>query len=299
MRVTVYDASTPQLDGGAGRIGDAREVIASGPDNAAWAATNVQKGLDWYQSAFGRNGIDGRGGNVSVVVNDYSRDKDNKLVFEGNGGYYATRLADGSVAEALRFGPGTEYRHANGKRVAQYEMQVSDDLTIHELTHGVIRHETGLLGGGSTEAGATHEALADIMAASATRDWRIGEGMYKPTSEVRMMRNIANPYDASALHPLARSIQELGVAWKNGEFEEHAGSGVISTPIARMQQRLGGEYGWNSVASLTYRTITSAPMGDMSFRSVASALRGSATTMWGPTDERTRVLEEELRASGL
>lgn len=290
-RAHVSDASTGQAYGTV-------DNLSGGGDDAAAAAANVQRGLDYFANTFGRDGLDGAGAGVTVLINDRSTE-DGEERFKGNGGYYETTHEDGTATEAIHFGTGTHYDAARGT-VDQASMLHADDLAIHELTHGLIRKETGHLGGEADEAGATNEAVADVMAAAATRDWKMGEGMYTSRSDYRMMRNIANPNDPAAIHGLWTHIDEVRRRQGSGEeVEEHWASGVISTAAYRVQERFGGEDGWNVVERVFYDTIDNRRMGDMSFAAVASGLRASAAAVYGEGSSVDQVVDEELRRAGL
>lgn len=290
-RARVRDASTNQV------LGTVDELV--GNDPAAAAARNVQTGIDYFARTFGRNGVDGAGAGVEVLINDRSLDEQGRERFAGNGGYYATTYSDGTSTEAIHFGVGKTYDAERG-RVEQHEMLYADDLAIHELTHGIIRKETGHLGGGADEAGATNEALADVMAAAATRDWRMGEGMYSERSDYRLMRNIANPDDPRAIHGLWTSMGEVRERQQRGEeVEEHWASGVISTAAYRVQQRFGGEAGWGVVERVFYDSIDSNRLGSMSFQEVANGLRASAAAVYGEGSSVAQVFDEELRRAEL
>ena len=290
-RARVSDATSGQAYGTVDTL--------SGTDTASTAAAHVQRGLDYYAQTFGRNGIDGAGSGVEVLINDRSTDDAGEERFVGNGGYYETTHDDGTATEAIHFGTGTSYKGTNGT-VEQYEMLYADDLAIHELTHGIIHKETGHLGGEADEAGATNEGIADVMAAAATRDWRMGEGMYSERSDYQLMRNIANPNDPAAIHGLWTHIDEVRKRQRtNDEVEEHWASGVISTAAQRVQARFGGEAGWNVVERVFYDTIDNNRMGDMSFTAVANGLRASAAAVYGEGSSVDQAVDEELRRAGL
>lgn len=296
---TIYDAAVVGADGSAGYVGDSTTLANVGPRDAQLAAAHVQRGLDYYARTFGRAGVDGAGGGISVVLHDTTRDDDGAQLFHGNGGYFTTPDANGIEYEAIRFGDGTRYRHDRGGLVDQLPMLHADDLTIHELTHGVIKRETGHDGGTEDEAGATNEALADVMAAAATRDWRLGEKMYRPGSDFRALRDIARPNDGSAVHGLWTTMREVRARSATEGFEEHFASGVVSHAVARMQQRIGGEAGWRAVEQLGYATITGGQLGGMTFAETARAMRAQAERLWGAGSTEHRVVDAELRRAGL
>ena len=275
-------------------------VDTLGSGNAGVAARNVQAGLDYLGETFGRSGLDGAGSGVDVLIGDRSTDEDGTERFRGNGGYYS--MPDrhtGEMREAIHFGTGTHYDAAQGL-VDQQSMLHADDLAIHELFHGVIRSQYGVLGGEADEAGATNEAIADVMAASATRDWHIGEKMYTDESDYRLMRNIAQPDDPTAIHGLWTTMDQVREKVASGEeLEEHWASGVVSHAAYQMQQRFAGDDGWQVVEQVFYGAIQDGQLGDMSFGSVASALRASADRRYGVGSSVSQVVDEELRRAGL
>jgi hypothetical protein len=290
-RADVADMSTGQDFGTVDQLG-------SSTSEPAVAARNVQKGLDYYAQTFGRNGVDGAGSGVQVLINDRTKDATGAEIHKGNGGYYAT-TQNGVTTEAIHFGVGERYKADRGL-VDQEALYHADDLTIHELTHGIIRKETGQLGGQANEAGATNEGIADVMAASATRDWVLGEGMFASDSNYREMRNIANPDDPTAIHGLWTSVGEVQANTEAGKApEEHWASGVVSTAAYRIQQRLGGEAGWQAVERVFYDSIDNDRLGDMSFQAVGAGLRASAASVYGAGSAQAQVFDEELRRGGL
>ena len=298
--IRIFDASAATSDGRAGFVGTAATLSgAAGSSDAATAAAYVSRGLNYFQQTFGRNGIDAHGGTIDVVLNDHSTDASGRELFRGNGGYYTTRDSAGNLSEAVRWGTGITYNHRNGGVVDQRSMLYADDLTVHELTHGLIKRETGEIGGTADEAGSVNEAFADVMGAAATRDWRMGEGMYTSDSSYRYMRNIAQPNDPLAVHGLWTTIGAYNDAAAQGRAEEHYGSGVISHAAAVMQQTLGGERGWQAVEQTFYRTIDSHRMGDMSFAAAAAGLRTSVAELYGSSSQEASALDTALRQAGI
>ncbi len=300
-RTTAPPQQSTQVATGSAARAQVLDVAAGTADTAeaSTAAANVQKGLDYYATTFGRDGIDGAGSGVDVLVNDRRTDANGEEMFAGNGGYFSLPGADGQLREAIHFGVGKTYSATKGQ-VEQLAMGNADDLAIHELTHGIIRKETGHLGGEADEAGATNEGIADVMAAAATRDWRIGEGMYTAGSDYRAMRDIANPDDPTTIHGLWTSMDDVQRERAAGrELEEHWASGVVSTAAQRVQARFGGEEGWKVVENVFYDTIDNSRLGDMSFQAVAGALRTSAASVYGAGSSVDQVFDEELRRAGL
>ncbi len=296
--VRVYDGSQHDEFGRARYVGNGSALRGASQD-AIVAAHHAHRALAYYQTTFGRSGVDGSGRSLDIVLNDQSRDHNGQELFRGNGGYYTTRDSQGNISEAIRWGSGTAYQHRRGGWVEQRPMLYADDLTIHELTHGVLKAETGSLGGTADQTGAVHEAFADVMAAAATRDWRIGEGMYTARSTFRYMRNIASPDDPRAVHSVWRTMSQYRAAERSGSVDEHHASGILSHAAATMQQQIGGDRGWRAVEQVFYRTLDTGRLGDLSFAAAAHGLRISADELFGMGSLEQQALETALRQAGL
>ncbi|MFC0877829.1 M4 family metallopeptidase [Saccharicrinis sp. FJH2] len=126
-----------------------------------------------YKDAYGRNSINGQGGNIISLINVTNDDGtsmenafwNGKAAFYGNGGINFKPLAG-----AL-------------------------DVTAHELGHGIVSSTANLEYQG--QSGAINESYADIFGAMVDReDWLIGEDITKTTfSPSGALRNMANPHN--------------------------------------------------------------------------------------------------------
>ncbi|MET9292944.1 M4 family metallopeptidase [Streptomyces sp. NPDC003077] len=110
---------------------------AAGTSGAVNAHINAAKVHDFYKSRFGRDGLDGKGGTITSVVNVTSR-----------GRPYANAFWDGTK---MVYGGGGTY----------LPFSASLDVAGHEMTHGVITHTANLLY--LNQSGALNEALADYF----------------------------------------------------------------------------------------------------------------------------------------
>ena len=134
---------------------------------------NANRTYEYFKNTFGRNSINGQGGNIISLVNvaeDDGSSMENafwngKAVFYGNGGTYFKPLAG-----AL-------------------------DVTAHELGHGVVSNTANLEYYG--QSGAVNETYADIFGSMVDRDdWLIGEDITKTTfSPSGALRNMADPHN--------------------------------------------------------------------------------------------------------
>jgi len=138
--------------------------------SAHFNATTTYK---YFLNKFGRNSINGLGGNIISLINvteDDGSSMENafwngQAAFYGNGGTYFKPLAG-----AL-------------------------DVTAHELGHGVVSNTANLEYYG--QSGAINETYADIFGAMVDRDdWLIGEDITKTTfSPSGALRNMSDPHN--------------------------------------------------------------------------------------------------------
>ena len=140
---------------------------------AVSAHFNAARAYDYLSATFGRNSINGLGGNIISLVNvaeDDGSSMENafwngQAVFYGNGGDHFLPLAGGL------------------------------DVAAHELGHGVVSNSANLeyLG----QSGAMNESFADIFGSMVDRDdWLIGEDITKTIfSPSGALRNMADPHN--------------------------------------------------------------------------------------------------------
>jgi len=134
---------------------------------------NATTAYKYFNTTFGRNSINGNGGNIISFVNVAEQDgspMDNAFwngyaVFYGNGATAFKPLAGGL------------------------------DVAAHELGHGVVSNSANLEYHG--QSGAMNETYADIFGSMVDRDdWRIGEDItntsYSPSGA---LRNMADPHN--------------------------------------------------------------------------------------------------------
>ncbi len=143
---------------------DAKEV------SAHW---NASRAFDYFKNTFGRNSIDGDGGDVYSFIN----------VADQNGS---------SMDNAFWNGVGIYY--GNGAQ-AFTPLAGGLDVAGHEMSHGVVEHTANLEY--QYESGALNESFADIFGAMIDRDdWKIGEDIVNssvfPSGAMRDMQNPHN-----------------------------------------------------------------------------------------------------------
>jgi len=153
------------------------EVVHCTNTNNNWkplevsAHYNAGRAYEYYLNTFGRNSINGDGGNIISIIN-VTDDNDNSMdnafwggaaMFYGNGNVAFTALAKGL------------------------------DVAGHEMSHGVIQSTANLEY--LSQSGALNESYADVFGSLIDRDdWRIGEDVVVPSFfPSGALRDLQNP----------------------------------------------------------------------------------------------------------
>lgn len=115
----------------------------------------------------------------------------------------------------------------DGEQMAFGEGVTTDDITGHELTHGVTQHTSGLSGG---QADSINEGLSDVFGKfigitsndpndTGENRWLIGAG-----SSLGAIRNMKDP--RSSLKPQPDMVN--GPGWDTNNPDEHINDGVVN-----------------------------------------------------------------------
>lgn len=145
----------------------------------------------YFKNTFGRESINGQGGNIVSFIN----------VADGNGG---------DMDNA--FWNGTAMFYGNGDQAFTAPLAKSLDVAGHEMSHGVIQNEANLAY--QFESGALNESFADIFGAMIDRnDWKIGEEVANssifPTGTMRDMENPHNGGTSSDFYWQPMHVNEM------------------------------------------------------------------------------------------
>jgi bacillolysin len=136
---------------------------------AVSAHWNSIKSYRYFLDKFGRNSIDGNGGNIISFIN----------VSESDGSSMENAFWNGA---AMWYGNGG----STFKKLAR-----GLDVGGHEMSHGVVEKTANLEYQG--ESGALNESFADIFGAMIDPgDWQIGEDVMQPNTHT-CLRDLSNP----------------------------------------------------------------------------------------------------------
>ncbi|MBE0676861.1 MAG: M4 family metallopeptidase, partial [Bacteroidales bacterium] len=259
---------------------DYRNVTSS---NNTWPQKNTVSAHNhatlayrYFRNTFGRNSINGQGGNIIAFVNvaeDDGSSMENafwngKAVFYGNGGtsFY-------SLAGAL-------------------------DVAAHELGHGVVSTTANLEYYG--QSGAINETYADIFGAMVDRnDWQIGEDITRTSySPSGALRNMADPHNGGTSisqpywQPKSTSEMYTG-SQDNGGV--HVNSGIGNHAYYLFASAVTKE----KAEQVFYKALTDYLTMTSKFIDFRIAVVQAATDLYGASSTEVTKAKEAFTAVGI
>ena len=196
---------------------------------------------DFYEAIFGRNSLDNRG--MSLISSVHFGRRYNNAFWNGEQMAYG----DGDSRIFVRFTKAL-------------------DVVGHELTHGVITHESNLVY--RDEPGALNEHFADVMGALVEQwylkqtadeaDWLIGEDIMGPEVSAKCLRTFKGEkaYENDSL--LGTDPQPKHIRDKYTGSEDYGGvhinSGIPNHAFYQVANELGG-YVWEKAGRIWYQTL--------------------------------------------
>jgi hypothetical protein len=249
------------------------EVVRSDGDppvgDAAVDEAFDSSGQVWemFDTQFGRQSIDGRGGTVSITVH-YGRDYDNAF-------WDGTQLV---------FGDG------DGQIFERFTKPM--DVLAHEFTHGVTQFTVGLAY--QDQPGALNESIGDVFASMAKQrvlgqtageaDWLIAVGLFKPGINAKALRSMREPGTAYDDPQIGRDLQVGSMAdYVQTDADSggvHINSGIPNRAFALAALDIGG-YSWEKAGQVWYDTMVRGRLSARaSFESFAQATVTSARRLF-------------------
>lgn len=238
--------------------------------DAHWGA---EKTLEYYGNVFGRNGVNGSGGPLSVsAVNGSTNLLPSKV-------HYGTNYNNA-------FWNGNSMTYGDGNGVT-FSPLVSLDVVGHELTHGVTQFSAGLIYSG--QSGGLNEAVSDIFGNMVERyakgasgnNWKVGEEIYTPGNGTGdALRYMDNPHgDGSSVDHFSEYYNGMDV---------HYSSGIANKEFYLLSQggthHLGGSMtgiGADRAAAIWYYALTNFMTSSTTFLGARNATISAATALYG------------------
>ncbi len=237
--------------------------------DAHWGA---EKTLQYYGNTFGRNGVNGSGGPLSVsAINGSTNLLPSTVHFGSN---YNNAFWNGS---SMTYGDG------NG---VVFSPLVSLDVVGHELTHGITQFSAGLIYSG--QSGGLNEAVSDIFGNMVERNakgesgntWKVGEEIYTPNTSGDALRYMDNP------HADNHSIDHFSEYTNTTDV--HYSSGIANKEFYLLSKggthHKGGSMtgiGADKAAAIWYYALTNYMTASTNFLGARNATINAATVLYG------------------
>ena len=270
------------LDNGNTDDGPANFVTTSNNNNWSKTAVSAQYNAGvtylYYLNTFGRNSINGQGGNINSFINvtDQSAGMDNAY---WNG-------------EAMYYGNGKDYF---------YPLVGGLDVAGHEISHGVIQNTANLRY--QDESGALNESYADVMGSLIDRaNWTIGETVIKDknTFPTGFLRDLSNPHNGGSkvgqggYQPAIVSEMYLG-SQDNGGV--HINSGVPN--FAYYKFASDASVGKTVAEQVYYRALVKYLVASSNFKDMRAAIEASVKDLYPTNTAALTAAQNAFAAVGI
>ncbi len=268
-RRTLYDAGHLQKLPGKLVRGESDPAAGDAAVNQAFEGLGAT--YDFYDEVMKRNSIDGRGQRLDASVH-FGKSYDNAFW----------------TGRQMVFGDG------DGKLFTGFTACL--EVIGHELSHGVVESEAGLVYEG--QPGALNESYADVMGVqvkqwklgqtSAEASWLVGEGLLAPGVKGVALRSMKAPgtaYDDPRLGKDPQPAHMRGyVDTEEDNGGVHLNSGIPNRAFYLAATRFGGR-SWERAGAIWYHALLHNLARKSDFASAAAATMASARTLFGPEAE--------------
>ena len=293
---------------------------ASSPNNV-WsdpavvdAHVHVSWTYDYYFKRFKRSGLDGRDGDINIVVNPLTQQNWSVDTGYSNNAYWCTPCLQGKGL--MLFGSGMPEGSAfYGSRYNAFGGAL--DIAAHELTHAVTSNTSRLVY--ANESGALNEAFSDMMGKSVEffyhppgsgvgqADYTIGKDISRAVASgvLNGDRSMANPGlygDPDHYSRYIRTTQDNGGVHYNSGIPNQAFYLAIEGGTNRTSglsvQGVGGN-NREQIEQVFYRAFTTLLPSNASFSTARNATIQAARDLYGPGGAVERAVTQAWDAVGV
>lgn len=282
-RRTVYDARQDTALPGRlvrGEGGAASQDIAV---NEAYDGAGAT--YDLYSQVYERSSIDDRGLRIDSSV------------------HY-----DENYNNAFWNGMQMVYGDGDGQLFNRFTIAV--DIIAHELTHGVVQFEAGLVY--QNESGALNESFADVFGSLVKQrtmnqtadqaDWLIGAGLLAPGVTGQGLRSLKAPGTAYNDDMLGRDPQPAHYSRRFRGRQDNGGvhinSGIPNHAFYLAAMAIGG-HAWEKAGRIWYIALRDVLRSRSNFLNAANATIGVAAQLYGQNSAEQRAVRDAWRAVGV
>jgi Zn-dependent metalloprotease len=242
--------------------------------------------FDFYNTAYGRNSIDGAG-LPQVATVHYGNDYDNA------------------------FWDGSQMVYGDGDQTLFKTFTGPLDVTGHELTHGVTQYAGGLDYQG--QSGALNESLSDVFGSLVKQyhlgqtadqaDWLIGQGMFTDRVHGEALRSMKAPGTAYDDPDLGKDPQPATMADYVDTSDDNGGvhinSGIPNHAFYLAAVAIGG-HAWEKAGRVWYDTLTSGRIPTNSdFVTFAGMTAEMAGKLFGVDSAESNAVREAWTSVGV
>ncbi len=240
-------------------------LLASRDKAITTAAKHAAKVDDFLRTQFGRDGWDGKGSPMRIVVHAPNEDGTPNM----NNAYWDNLtkriyLGDG---DGELFGP----------------LGGALDVLVHEATHAIVDSEVNLRYEG--QQGGINESWADVLASLADkRDWRIGEDVFTPGTPGDAIRDLENPRFGH--------VDQLP---EGAVIEPHDYSGIPSLAAVRVADKLGKD----EMGRIWYSALVDHLDSRAGYAGAARATLDAAAQLHGAESDAVSVIVDAWKSVGV
>lgn len=240
-------------------------AVRSGSDKVARTAYETAlKVDDFFRTTFGRDGWDGKGSPLQVVVHAPNEDGTPNM----NNAYWDPQ------AKRIYIGDG------DGELFAP--LGAALDVLVHETTHAIVDAEVNMRYEG--QQGSINESFADVLGAVADpRDWKIGETVYTPGRSGDAIRDLSKPKYTNA-------AQVKGL-----DIEMHDLSGIPSLAAVRVGEQLGK----SELGRIWYTALVDHLDSRSGFSGAARATLDATVQLYGAASKNVGIVLDAWKSVGV
>jgi aureolysin len=266
-------ASAPQsnlvvaYDGSKGReVKLTPQQVASSKDAVLrQTVANASEVMTFLKERFGRDGLDGRGQQLDVVVH---------VQEPGFGGPMNNAYWDGQAGRMF-IGDG------DGQMFAP--LGLAKDIIAHETGHAILESEVKM--GFEGQEGALHESFGDVLGSLVDGDdWQIGEDAFTPSKGGDALRDLSKPEKYSNLSQVPAGVNE-----------PHLLADIPNLAAYRVAEKIGRE----AMGKVWYEGFTAHLKDYAQFNDAAKATIDAAAQLFGTGSTQAAAVADAWKSVGV
>jgi Zn-dependent metalloprotease len=240
------------------------QLDASSDATLKQTVANATTVMTFFKTAFGRDGLDGHGKTLPVVVHSPDPQFGGKM----NNAYW-----DGETNKMyIGDGDGRMFK----------PLGLSTDIIAHECGHAILESEIEM--GFDGQEGALHESFGDVMGSLVDADdWQIGEDSYTPNTPGDALRDLSKPQRFSNMSQV------------RGETEPHLLADIPNLAAVRVAEKIGR----TEMGKVWYDGYTSEMKDHAQFNDAALATVKAAEKLYGAGSKEVSAVTDAWKSVGL